>query len=346
VSRQVMFVGSVPLANSAAVFKEVGSRCQNCAPRIPDGETGERLGWVGFQYRRLRQVDGLEEFVAYTTQGAVQQEIPRFKFAAGRDKSNVDVGHLGYDQYAAQSYEAFKRARASGDVAEGVRFQVSLPTPYPLSLAVEAGIDEVMPLFEAALVEDIKGLLSKIPAEDLAIQWDIAAEVVELEARKQRDDEVRIPRNPSFTLDAAVDAIERASKVIPPEVELGVHLCFGDDGGTHMLQPVDISTPVAVANVLAERLSRPLTYVHMPVPIARDDEEYFAPLEALKLKPGTKLFLGLVHPKDGVAGAARRIEAAKRFAPDFGVATECGLGRLPPETIPAVLDLHTAIARL
>jgi hypothetical protein len=30
--------------------------------------------------------------------------------------------------------------------------------------------------------------------------------------------------------------------------------------------------------------------------------------------------------------------------PQFGVATACGLGRRPPETIPEVLRLHAAVA--
>ncbi|MGQ0543705.1 MAG: hypothetical protein ACT4P3_00015 [Betaproteobacteria bacterium] len=51
-----------------------------------------------------------------------------------------------------------------------------------------------------------------------------------------------------------------------------------------------------------------------------------------------------MHAADGAEGARRRIEAARRFAPRFGVATECGLGRQQPETIPALLELHGAVS--
>jgi hypothetical protein len=43
-------------------------------------------------------------------------------------------------------------------------------------------------------------------------------------------------------------------------------------------------------------------------------------------------------------GTRRRIAAAQRWAPPFGVATECGLGRRAPESVPALLGLHRAAA--
>ena len=38
------------------------------------------------------------------------------------------------------------------------------------------------------------------------------------------------------------------------------------------------------------------------------------------------------------------IAAAQQVGPRFGIATECGMGRRPPETIPALLRLHAALA--
>ena len=81
----------------------------------------------------------------------------------------------------------------------------------------------------------------------------------------------------------------------------------------------------------------------MPVPRDRDDDPYFSPLRDLNLKSGTELYLGLIHLTDGIEGAKRRAAAAKRVIPDFGVATECGFGRRPPETIPDLLRLHRAV---
>jgi hypothetical protein len=68
-------------------------------------------------------------------------------------------------------------------------------------------------------------------------------------------------------------------------------------------------------------------------------------LKKPKLKSGTELYLGLIHLTDGIEGAKRRATAAKRFVSDFGVATECGFGRRPPETIPDLIRLHRLVAQ-
>jgi hypothetical protein len=82
----------------------------------------------------------------------------------------------------------------------------------------------------------------------------------------------------------------------------------------------------------------------MPVPRNRDDVAYFAPLHNLHLHPETELYLGLVHYTDGVEGTQRRIAAAQKVIVDFGVATECGLGRRRSETIPELLRIHSEVA--
>jgi hypothetical protein len=82
------------------------------------------------------------------------------------------------------------------------------------------------------------------------------------------------------------------------------------------------------------------------VPRDRTDDAYFAPLKQLQLHPETRLFLGLVHLTDGWEGARRRTAAASRFMPDYGVSTECGLGRRPAETIVPLLDLLAEASRL
>jgi len=81
----------------------------------------------------------------------------------------------------------------------------------------------------------------------------------------------------------------------------------------------------------------------MPVPAERSDGAYFSPLARLELGPGTKLFLGLVHDSDGVEGTRKRIAAAARYVRDFGIATECGFGRRPPQTIPNLLRVHAEV---
>ena len=72
----------------------------------------------------------------------------------------------------------------------------------------------------------------------------------------------------------------------------------------------------------------------------------FEPLKRLKLRPETELCLGLVHFTDGLEGTRRRIAAARKYAEDFSIATECGFGRRKVETIPELLRIHAAAAEL
>jgi hypothetical protein len=97
---------------------------------------------------------------------------------------------------------------------------------------------------------------------------------------------------------------------------------------------------------VASKAKRTLAYVHMPVPIARDDEPYFAPLTGLKLTAGTKLYLGLIHAND-LEGTVRRIASARKVLPgvEFGVSSECGLGRTPSEELTSILEISKSVSR-
>jgi len=119
-----------------------------------------------------------------------------------------------------------------------------------------------------------------------------------------------------------------------------------DPGAKPLVQLGDLGFSVEMANRLMAAINRPIGWIHMPVPIDRDDDAYFAPLKNLALKPGTELYLGLVHFRDGLEGAARRIAAARKISPvDFGILFECGFGRRPPdEPIAKFLELHREIA--
>jgi len=76
----------------------------------------------------------------------------------------------------------------------------------------------------------------------------------------------------------------------------------------------------------------------MSVPRERDDDAYFLPLRDLKISPETELFLGLVHDSDGAEGARRRITAASKVRPAFGIATECGMARAHEGTRPQAVE--------
>ena len=127
-------------------------------------------------------------------------------------------------------------------------------------------------------------------------------------------------------------------------VELGFHLCYGDFGAKHAIEPKDAGKCVEISNALAKAVAHPIAYIHMPVPVARADEAFFKPLAGLKLAPSTKLYLGAVHG-DGAEATKKRIEAASKYAANFGIATECGMARQrTPGHVQKLLDVHAACA--
>lgn len=88
---------------------------------------------------------------------------------------------------------------------------------------------------------------------------------------------------------------------------------------------------VNVATALLGQIKRRIDYIHMPVPKDRTDREYFKQLQQLNLGR-TELVLGLAH-YDDLKGTETRIQTAGEFVQSFGVSTECGLGRTPPEQL-------------
>src|SRR3546814_18503061 len=99
-----------------------------------------------------------------------------------------------------------------------------------------------------------------------------------------------------------------------------------------------------IATPRSQGPARPRNRIHMPIPRDRDDVAYFAPLDGLDLGAETDLFLGLVHYTDGEDGTRRRTAAADRRISGYGIATECGLGRRDPATIPDLLGVHMRCA--
>lgn len=327
--RDVLLVGSVPLGTAAKVFETASAILGDRIKRIPDGETGERTNWIAWQRAILADNPSLEERCLDPP-----SPFPIFGLRAGAGHGDVGFGPLGYAKAALASYRDFARLKEQGTIRPGTRFQVSLPTP----LAVVAQYIEapsqaaVEPAYEARLLTEAREIFDAVPHGELALQWDVAVEFAVLEGLRQV--EFDDPRQ------GIVDRLAEACNMVPRDVELGLHLCYGDAGHKHFKEPGDTALLVDIANAVSARLTRDIDWIHMPVPRGRDDDAYYAPLRGLALRPETELYLGLIHDTDGVEGARRRIAAAETAVGDFGVATECGFGRRPTETIPDLLGIH------
>lgn len=329
--RPALLVGSVPLGDTEAVMTTVAETLGTRVARIPDGETGERFHWIAFQRDRLAANPALK---AIEDWGAA----PQFALKDSHE-GPVTFSPLGYAEAAMASWTTFQKLVAEGKIAPTQRFQVSLPTPLAVvGLYLDPGSQEqVLTGYAERLFAELKEICEIVPHDKLAIQWDVAVEIMVLEGIR-----------PTYLGDRAfegiIDQLSGCIGRVPAGVEVGLHLCYGDSGGKHFKEPDDTALLVKVANAVLAAAPRPVAWVHMPVPIARDDIAYFAPLEGLRLPEGTELFLGLVHHGDGEEGCRRRIAAAETVIKDFGVATECGIGRRPPETVVPLLELHKTLA--
>lgn len=336
----VHLCGSVPLADSETVFCTVANTLNGRVRRIPDGEPGERDNWVVWQLPKLAAHPDLE---TVPPPGREYGPTMRVRPRPGVDPASVTFGPLGYAAAALDSWQVFRRLRADGVIPPDVRFQVSLPTPVAVVAAfVSAHQAELEAAYEARLLAELEEILAVIPAGDLAVQWDTAVEFAIFEGVYPAWFGTDHPSR----LAEIVTRLVRLGTAVPEEAELGYHLCYGDFEHRHFVEPPDTSKLAAVTRGVADGLGRRLDWVHMPVPRDRADEAYFAPLATLSLPAETTLFLGLVHATDGLEGAAARIEAARGAVKTFGVATECGMGRRPPEQIPALLALHASVADL
>lgn len=344
--RGALLVGSVNLPDAETVFRTAADVLGDRLKRIPDGEPGDRFHWIAFQPDRLAATPGIER-VGDEPILFHGLDLRSLRVADGVDPATLEFASPGYADAALESWAVFRRLLDEGAVPASARFQVSLPTPAAVVGAYFPPDQQavVEPAYARALYGELDRILAAVPHERLAIQWDTAVEFALIEAA---DYETRFGGAYRAWFDdvwaGVIDrAVEQASHV-PVDVELGFHLCYGDAGEEHFVQPADTGNLARFASALLERSPRPIQWIHLPVPIDRADDGYFAPLTGLELPEATELYLGLVHREDGVAGAERRISAATRHVTRFGVATECGCGRAPREQTVPLLETHRAVA--
>jgi hypothetical protein len=132
-----------------------------------------------------------------------------------------------------------------------------------------------------------------------------------------------------------------------------MHLCYGDYGHQHFKQPESLELQVRLVNAVLAAAKRPVNWFSFTVPQGRGDEDYFAPLRDLRAGQATELYFALVpyYPDDQPPGTTaeqvRLIDGLLAQSPsgsrDWGVCTECGMGRVASNDVPKLLDLHSEL---
>lgn len=186
-------------------------------------------------------------------------------------------------------------------------------------------------MYEESLLAALGRIQDHIPAGDLAVQWDVAQELAYLEDVASR---------PAW-FTPVKDGILRLAAAVDEGVALGFHLCYGDLGHRHFVEPTDTAVLVEVGNAILKGATRPVNWIHLPVSKSRADVAYFAPLKQLELGT-TELYLGYPHPEDE-EGTRERVKAASEIVGTFGLATECGLGRLSQAELDSILRVAKSV---
>jgi hypothetical protein len=335
----VHLVGSVPLPDAEAVFRMAAGVLGRHLRRIPDGETQERSTWIAWQVEFLT---GHPDFEVEDPLPGQYAPLPRCRLKSPGDGDRlVWPQGIGYAAAAIDSYAVFARLKDDGVIPGHARFQVSLPTPLaPVAQFVSQRDQAVVePAYERQMVEELRRICEAVPASQLAIQWDVAIEMGMLEGIGGWFEPWFAPVE-----DGIIERLVRYAGEVPDAVELGFHLCYGDFGHEHFVQPADAGKLAELAQAMSDRVARSIDWIHLPVPRDRSDAAYFAPLADLRLRADTTLYLGLIHATDGVPGALQRVNVASEAVRDFGVATECGFGRRSSDSVLLLMELHADVA--
>jgi hypothetical protein len=342
-SRDIYLVGSMPMASAGEVFEKVSSALGSRIRRLPDGETGERGDWISWLEPVFAEHPSFQKSGEFFRVHATGTGRERYALKPGIKPQDVRFDNLFYADIAKASYAEFKRLKNAGKIAAGTKFQVDLVPAHSVIwlFLVDSLHAQIDPIYNDALKREIDKIPAAIPHNELALQFDVASAVF---ARLERNEASSYGRTKAEMQETFGNILVELGNRVPGDIDLLYHLCYGDSGHKHVVEPTDMNDMVEFTNRLSQEIKRPVQLVHMPVPRNRSDDAYFAPLQRLKLRPETELCLGLVHHTDGVEGTMRRLETAKRHVSHFSIATECGFGRRDPATIPELLRIHAAVA--
>jgi hypothetical protein len=340
ITSDLLLVGSLPAASTEEALRTGGELFGDLVFALPDGETGPRALWAAYEHMTLLAPNPAIEVI---DQGAVPPrhvaELPVLAVADGAE--------LRFDAWpriddAIASYRVFAALRDEGVIPAHLRFQVSLPFRTSASPAFKANFSEdfaiVAAAYEDLFAREIGRLTAAIPPADLALQWDVCWEVLDLEGVVGWMD--------GDAWERFAAPVTRLTRLVPEEALVGYHLCYGTFPSWPMPEARDMELLVRMANYAVGHSGRPVDFLHLAGPrdLRSEDDRFFEPLLGLHV-PDTRVYLGIVLPVDGVEGLRRRHATASRYLDDFGIAMYCGFGRQPGQDGMETMREHGRVVR-
>jgi len=325
VNSELLLVGSLPADTTEESLRAGGELFGDLVFALPDGETGPRKFWAAYEHSHMLAPHPDVEVVRAPVSAPKHfGDMTVLKLPEGREELHIERWPRIDD--AIESYAVFTKLRDEGVIPAGVRFQVSLPFCTSGTTGFRANFSHDFPIvqhaYEDLFARELKRLTDAVPAEDLAIQWDVCMEVLDLEGVLTWMD--------GDAWDRFAGPVTRITRLIPEETLVGYHLCYGTFPTWPMYEARDMQLLVQMANYALEHSGRQVDFVHLagPKDLRSEDGRFFAPLRGLRASDA-RVFLGIVLPVDGEEGLRRRYETASKYLDDFGVAMYCGFGRQP-----------------
>lgn len=216
-----------------------------------------------------------------------------------------------------------------------------MPTPFAVLRAflTPSAVVAVEEAYTEAMLRELEQIASDIPHQDLAFQWDVAPEMIEWDARGNAGGMLGPDRR-----EGILTRLTRLSDAVPPDIRHRYHFCYGDFDASQVEKPATPAAMIDLYAALAERVARPIDWVHMPVP-AHAGREFFEAFRNLRLRLETQLYFGLIYGADNGEGAKQRIAMAADVVSDFGIATRWGIARgRSVDAVRELLELHATLA--
>ena len=174
---KIHLVGSIPLRDAAEVYETVSSALGPRLLRIPDGETGERTGWMGWLNPDFQLHPDLEPTDETFRPHAAGTATVRYRLKPSANADRFEFTNLRHAGVAIEAYKTFARLKDEKKIPQHCRYQFALA--HPVSIASHYGVAEAQPViereYERALVREIEKMAAAIPHDQLAIQWDVAS---------------------------------------------------------------------------------------------------------------------------------------------------------------------------
>ncbi|KAG9875494.1 hypothetical protein KCV05_g22351, partial [Aureobasidium melanogenum] len=235
----VLLVGSVPGTDTEDVLRRMAPALGSRLKYIPDGETGQRNFFIGWQ---MYKFGAYPEVISQFGQNGKFEDIPVPEEKIKEAAEKLEGMSTDYDTAALESYPVFKKLKEEGVIPKEVKFQVCLPSPLTFVSPFIVGDYKtaIEPVYERAILRALDNISKNVPEQELAIQWDVPLEFALLEG---------VWVQPWFSplKQGILDRWVKLTAAVNPAIDMGFHFCYGDIGHQHFTQPKDMGFMVDMA---------------------------------------------------------------------------------------------------